>query len=317
MDAVDASSRTSVRIMNLAGRASRRISRGLSDLSSQLELIKSFELGPTDLVLDVGSGQNPNMRANVLCDRFLSDHSERACGGKPISDRPLVVADAERLPFRDGAFDFVVCSHLMEHVRHPGKLAAELQRVASRGYIETPSRIHERLYGNPFHKWFVARENGSLQLAPKPSATFSDELSSWFRAQLETHDAFEDMVTRRLDALDFLVRYHWRGSIDIRVDGGLPSGEEFVFANDVDGKETGELDCRPKTPGQRLRSLLGRLMRYRSERQAQRLPELLACSRCAAAPMQRHGDALVCSAGHRYPVRGNLFFVGEEFEGKA
>ena len=303
--------------MSFVRRAPRRISRGLSELAGQLQLIRSFELEPNELVLDVGSGQNPNMRANVLCDRFISDNSERACGGKPVSDRPLVVADAERLPFRDGAFDFVVCSHLMEHVRHPERLASELQRVAARGYIETPSRIHERLYGNPFHKWFVARDNGSLHLLPKPSATFSDEMSSWFRGQLENHDAFEDLVARRLDDLDFLVRYHWRGSIDIEVEGSIPSETEFVFANDGDEGEAADLDTRPVTPGQKLRSLLGRLMRYRSERLARRLPELLVCSRCGTAPLQRDNDALACPEGHRFPVRNNLFFVGEEFEGKS
>jgi SAM-dependent methyltransferase len=299
--------------MSFATRAFRRIEGGLAELVRQLQLIESFEVAPTDLVLDVGSGQNPSMRANVLCDRFLFDNSERACGGRPISDRPLVVADAERLPFRDRAFDFVVCSHLLEHVRHPEKLAAELQRVAARGYIETPSRVHERLYGNPFHKWFVSRRNGALHLSPKPTATFSDEITSWFRGQLDHHEAFRDLVGRRLDELGFLVRYQWSGAIDIEVDGSLTSEEDFVFASSA---EPVELDLRPHSPGQKLRSLLGRFHRRRSELMDARLPELLVCSCCGAGPLRRDGDAVSCSNGHRFPVRNNLFFVGEEFEGK-
>ena len=47
----------------------------------------------TGLVLEIGSGDNPNPRSSVLVDRFLgSDNRER--GGDLVVDRPFVVADA-------------------------------------------------------------------------------------------------------------------------------------------------------------------------------------------------------------------------------
>ena len=46
----------------------------------------------TGLVLEIGSGDNPNARSDILCDRFISDDTER--GGNIVIDRPLVVADA-------------------------------------------------------------------------------------------------------------------------------------------------------------------------------------------------------------------------------
>ena len=30
-----------------------------------------------DLVLDVGSGHNPNPRSDILCDRYIEDDTER------------------------------------------------------------------------------------------------------------------------------------------------------------------------------------------------------------------------------------------------
>jgi ubiquinone/menaquinone biosynthesis C-methylase UbiE len=48
-------------------------------------------------------------------------------------DRPVFAVDAGRLPFRDGAFDFVVCSHTLEHVPDPESAISEMCRVAKRG----------------------------------------------------------------------------------------------------------------------------------------------------------------------------------------
>ena len=36
-----------------------------------------MNIGPNDLVLDVGSGHNPNPRSDVLCDRYIDDDTER------------------------------------------------------------------------------------------------------------------------------------------------------------------------------------------------------------------------------------------------
>jgi len=72
----------------------------------------------TGLVLEIGSGDNPNPLSNVLVDRFLgADNRER--GGDLVVDRPFVVADAHHLPFRDGAFAYAICSHILEHMDDP------------------------------------------------------------------------------------------------------------------------------------------------------------------------------------------------------
>jgi hypothetical protein len=54
-----------------------------------------------------------------------------------------VIADARRLPFRDGAFDVAFSNSVIEHISGPGDrqaFAAEIERVGRRYYVQTPSR---------------------------------------------------------------------------------------------------------------------------------------------------------------------------------
>lgn len=112
-------------------------------------------------VLDVGSGHRPFDRADVLLERFLDDDAERS--GVPIdrSDPRLVEGDALAMPFRDKEFDYVVASHIAEHVDDPDQLCRELSRVGKAGYIETPAWFGDMLLREPFHPWRV-RARGDL-----------------------------------------------------------------------------------------------------------------------------------------------------------
>src|SRR5262245_15583726 len=98
------------------------------------------------LVLEVGSGGNPYARANVLLDAYEATAQRHWVPLKV--DRPLVLGFAERLPFRDRAFDFVIASHVLEHSSNPERFLGELMRVARAGYIEVPDAFMERI--NPY-----------------------------------------------------------------------------------------------------------------------------------------------------------------------
>jgi len=60
-----------------------------------------------------------------------------------------VVADAERLPFRDGVFQRVECDAVLEHVRRPEQVMREIERVSAAGgyaHVVTP-------FCHPFHEY--------------------------------------------------------------------------------------------------------------------------------------------------------------------
>lgn len=90
---------------------------------------------PSWRVLDMGSGTGGNLR--LLNERrFASvvglDASHAAatfCANKNLG--PVVLGDAARLPFPDGAFDLVLAMDVLEHVQLDDVAAKEIRRVLS------------------------------------------------------------------------------------------------------------------------------------------------------------------------------------------
>jgi SAM-dependent methyltransferase len=69
-----------------------------------------------------------DLSTSILAEAGKGDHA----GDGATS---LLAADVERLPFRDDAFDLVVCCRLLHHLHDPGEIAsvvAELTRVTHR-----------------------------------------------------------------------------------------------------------------------------------------------------------------------------------------
>lgn len=159
----------------------------------------------TGLVLEIGSGDNPHPRADVLLDRYPgADNRER--GGDLVADRPFVVADAHHLPFRDGAFAYTICSHILEHMDDPLQFAAELRRVSAAGYIQSPSEIAERLFHWSFHRWYVNLEDNTLVLHPREADEPFGELFDYLYAYNPAYYFFQ----RSMPDL-FWVEREWRG----------------------------------------------------------------------------------------------------------
>lgn len=126
-----------------------------------------FGIKPGDAVLDIGSGNNPFPLATVLADKTLHDDGYGRAGVpmKFIQGIPVVECSIEQLPFADKEFDFVYCSHVLEHTLDPARACSELMRVAKRGYIETPHRSKDLFLNTAEvsnHIWSVQLVKGTL-----------------------------------------------------------------------------------------------------------------------------------------------------------
>lgn len=165
-----------------------------------------MNISKTDYVLEIGSGDNPHPRANVLVDKYLNGDIER--GGNIVIDRPLIVADMENLPIQDKAFDYVICRHVLEHLEDPQKGLLELMRVAKKGYIESPSLAGEIMFGWSFHKWVLALENGKLIFTPK---TWKNPLDGIFHNLLKKDILFKLFFKGHRDL--FYTTLEWNNEI--------------------------------------------------------------------------------------------------------
>ena len=88
-------------------------------------------------ILDIGCGYSPNNHATVFCD--TQDLSEFYKGKK------FIKLEDKKLPFENKEFDFVIASHVMEHVEDVDFFISELQRIANKGYIELPTKLEDNL----------------------------------------------------------------------------------------------------------------------------------------------------------------------------
>lgn len=106
-------------------------------------------------ILEIGPGHNPYKGVTHAVDKFTDDNYQR--GGDLIINEGVKFFEGDllNLPFNNNEkFDFIYLSHVLEHVTQPDKAIAELNRLASKGYIETPSPLREQLKHADYHVSF-------------------------------------------------------------------------------------------------------------------------------------------------------------------
>ena len=170
----------------------------------------NLKIGANDLVLDVGSGSNPHPAADVLLEKYI-DITHRY---EPlVADRPTILADACKTPFKDKAFDYIITFHVLEHIDKPELFLNELQRIGKAGYIETPNALFERLHPYDVHVLEVMNINNELiinkKVSSKPDKYF-DELNVTIKNKRWNKLFYSDPDL-------FHVRYFWKDQIKFRV----------------------------------------------------------------------------------------------------
>lgn len=219
-------------------------------------------VGPDDLVLDVGCGDKPHWRADVLVDKYLGEQysAQRNRGGAVEPILPLFETGLERLPFADHSFDFVYCSHVLEHVEDPRGCFEEMVRVAKRGYIEVPFVGLQKIYDQETHLWYCDDQNGGLTFTAKQEMDFDHDIIRFLRRGALRYYAF---------AMNFcpeatMIRLTWdsaspppvtvRGTPNLELVDALPRDQASVLG----------------TP--RVWSVLRSLLRLRYRRRLRRAP---------------------------------------------
>lgn len=150
----------------------------------------------TDRVLEIGPGASPHPRSNSFLElSFDSDQAKVAQRGGGLGEadfgaRPVYSYGGGKFPFADNQFDYIICSHVVEHVENPSSFLSEVFRVAGgRGYLEYPLITYEYLYNFDVHLHFVKFDSMSrlLRYLPKKDTSFSEfaKVNSFFFRMLE------------------------------------------------------------------------------------------------------------------------------------
>ena len=267
------------------------------------------------LVLDIGSGDMPFIRSDVLCDKFLFDDTER--GGAMHVDRPCVVGDVEALPFKNKSFDFIVCHHLLEHVDRPAVAIEELMRVGKAGSIRVPSQLAEKLFSPVYHYWMIRLEGGELVFLRKKSPIWDAEIKKFMKEKAFSGGLYSRNYKKFRSELE--IRIVWKDKIRYRVEEGGVESDETAFRKSELKKQNEYSDelrlmidgsfskgGRPDMKGH-IRNRLYRLYRWFLPSPTFELSNLLACPICRNELDDTKESEMKCrSCGAVFPIRGGV-----------
>ena len=177
---------------------------------------KKLKENPNWKVLDIGCGYTANENATVVSD--VQDLSNF------YKNKKFVKITEKKLPFKDNEFDFVITSHVIEHVEDFQFFISEIERISKKGYIELPTKLGDNLVfeNSNDHLWmFEYDDNSNILLASKKqefiepfvSVSTAKKLEKIFRQSLILEIIWSDKidykilsneVDRKLKRINFL-----------------------------------------------------------------------------------------------------------------
>ena len=175
--------------------------------SSKKYIDNQIEQNPNWKILDIGCGYTAHKKANIICD--VQDLSEYYKG------RDFVKLEDKTLPFKDKEFDFVITSHVIEHVEDVNFFIKELQRISSKGYIELPTMLEDNLVfeNKNDHLWHMEFDDVNHQflisqriqhLEPLSTVSVAKKLARYFRQSLILELFWENSIEFNLMENDTL-----------------------------------------------------------------------------------------------------------------
>ena len=156
-------------------------------------------------ILDIGCGYTANPYANVVADaQDLSSFYKK---------KKFIKINSKKLPFNDNEFDFVVTSHVIEHVEDFEFFIKEIERISKQGYIELPTRLADNLvFENLIEHiwWFKYDDETNLLLASKKNQIIEPFITVSTSKKL-------DLIFRESLVLELF----WENKIDFKIDVDL------------------------------------------------------------------------------------------------
>ena len=182
------------------------------------EKIKNIK--STDRVLEVGPGSLPYFRSDVFLEKVFSEEESVAQRGFADSiniKKKIVYYDGGRFPFLDKEFDYVICSHVIEHIPSDDLplFISELQRVAGKGYIEFPTVFYEFICYPLVHLWFMNYRNDCIHFLNKEKFK-SNFIHKIYRDMVYNDNFISEKLFSNYQEL-FFCGFEWNQKIDYKI----------------------------------------------------------------------------------------------------
>ena len=156
-------------------------------------------------ILDIGCGYRANKYASVIADVLdLSDF---------YKEKKFIRIKDKKLPFKDKEFDFVIASHVIEHVEDFEFFLKELERISTKGYIELPTRLGDNLvFENKTDHiwWFIYDDINNLIIASKRNQLLDPFIN------VSTAKLFEKVFRESL-----VIELAWEKRIEYKIDNKI------------------------------------------------------------------------------------------------
>ena len=162
-----------------------------------------LDKNPDWKILDIGCGYSAQKNATVVAD--IQDFADF------YKKKKFIKIEEKNLPFKDKEFDFVISSHVIEHVEDVEFFIKELERISSKGYIELPSRLGDNLvfenvndhiwwfnYDDVNNRLVVSKKNQLMDpfITVSTSRNFFEKI---FRESLVIELAWEEKIEYKID----------------------------------------------------------------------------------------------------------------------
>ena len=160
---------------------------------------KKLEENPSWKILDLGCGYTANKNATVVAD--VQDLSNF------YKDKKFIKINEKKLPFKDKEFDFVITSHVIEHVDDLDFFIKEIERISNQGYIELPSKLGDNLVFENLTDhiwWFDYDDEKQILFAEKKKQFIEPFITVSIAKKLE-----------QLFRKDLILELFWSNKIDI------------------------------------------------------------------------------------------------------
>tara|TARA_B100000073_G_scaffold196175_1_gene162517 strand:+ start:78 stop:689 length:612 start_codon:yes stop_codon:yes gene_type:complete len=170
--------------------------------TSKNNIEKILKQNPNWKILDVGCGYTAHKLATTICD--IQDLSNF------YKDKKFVQLKDKVLPFEDKEFDFVITSHVLEHVDDLSFFISELERVSAGGYIELPTKLEDNLVfeNKKDHLWHMEFDDDKLEIIiskkfqffePILTVASLDKFRKYFKSSLVYELVWEKNINYRFN----------------------------------------------------------------------------------------------------------------------